>query len=53
MTSQQLKHPRHIVLVVLSSMVLLDCVGPDHMTEEEMHETTLTCEQMFGPEKCE
>ena len=33
-----------------ASLALLACVGPDHMTEQEMYDTMLTCEEMFGPD---
>ena len=41
------------IIVALTSLALLACDGLDHMTEQEMHETTLTCEEMFGPEECQ
>ena len=50
MKSDQLSYIKHTALAFFISLVLLACVGPDHMTEQEMYDTLLTCEEMFGPD---
>lgn len=52
MRSLFIPYAKPILFGFVASLVLLACVGPDHMTEQEMYDTLLTCEEMFGPEKC-
>lgn len=53
MKSARLSNLKQIALAFFASLVLLACVGPDQMTEQEMYDTLLSCEEMFGPEKCQ
>ncbi len=53
MKPHQFSYLKHFVFAVVASTTLVACVGSDHMTEQEARDTLLTCEQMFGPEKCQ
>lgn len=38
---------------LLMSATLLACSSENHMTQKDIEDTLLTCEQMFGLEKCQ